>query len=148
MLGLARLDPVGLLIAFALAGAVLLAPTERLYESAFSAWLQDGWLALPPWHFQRTAAFTEISPSVAAVAVLANILGEELWFRAYLYPKLAFLGGWTWPVAALLFIAYHVFEAPVAYPGLFGGLALAGLYALRRDLSSCVLLHALLQAPL
>ena len=114
LLGLTRVDPLGLLLAFPLAGAVLVAPTERLYENAFSAWLQDGWLGLPPWHFQRTAAFTEISPWVAAVALLANILGEELWFRAYLYPKLTFLRGWTWPMAALLFIAYHVFEAPVA----------------------------------
>jgi len=147
MLGLTRVDPAGLLIACVFAGVVLLAPTEWLYEDAFGAWLQGSWLALPSWHFQRTAAFSEIPPAVAAVALLANIVGEELWFRAYLYPKLAFLGGWTWPVAGLLFIAYHVFQAPVTYPGFLGGLALTGLYALRRDLWSCVLLHALLQAP-
>ncbi len=110
--------------------------------------LENSWLALPPWHFQRTSAFGELRPSVAAIALAANILGEELCFRGYLQPKLAFLRGWTWPVAGLLFTAYHMFQAPVAYPNVLGGLALAGLYALRRDLWSCVLLHVLLQAPL
>lgn len=55
MLGLTRVDPVGLAIACAFAAVVLLAPTERLYEDALGAWLQESWLALPPWHFQRTA---------------------------------------------------------------------------------------------
>ena len=35
-----------------------------------------------------------------------------------------------------------VVQAPVAYPSFLGGLALAGVYALRRDLWSCVLLQA------
>ena len=148
LLGLTRVDRGGLLIASLFAAVVWLVPTEQLYEDAFSGWLQDSWLGLPAWHFQRTAAFGEIPPWVAAVALLANLMGEELWFRGYLYPKLTFLAGWTWPVAGVLFVAYHVFQAPVAYPGFLGGLALAGLYALRRDLWSCVLLHALLQAPL
>ena len=65
----------------------------------------------------------------------------------YLQDKLRFLGRVSWIAAGLLFILYHVFEAPVAYPGILGGLGLAGLWALRHDLWSCILLHALLNAP-
>ena len=136
-----------MLLAGGLAVAVLLAPTERLYEDAVRTWLQNSWLGLPAWHFQRTDAFGQLPEAVAAFALLTNIVGEELWFRGYLYAKLSFLGRWTWPTASLLFTAYHIFQAPVAYPNVLGSLALAGLYALRRDLWSCVLLHALLQAP-
>lgn len=37
-------------------------------------------------------------------------------------------------------------EAPIVYPSFLGGLALAGLWALRRNLWPCVLLHALSNA--
>ena len=148
LLGLTRVDLTGLLLACVFAAAVLLAPTERLYEDELRSWLQGTWLGLPTWHFQAIDGFAQIPPLLAAVALVANIVGEELWFRGYLFRKLAFLGSWTWLIAGLLFIAYHIFEAPVAHPGLLGGLALTGLYALRRDLWSCVLLHTLLQAPI
>lgn len=77
---------------------------------------------------------------------MANLVCEELWFRGYLQDKLAFLGSRSWVGAGLLFTLYHVFEAPIVYPGFVGGLALAGLWALRGNLVSCILLHALLTA--
>ena len=80
-------------------------------------------------------------------ALIANVVGEELWFRGYLQDKLRFSGSLSWVGAGLLFTLYHVFEAPVAYPGILGASALAGLWALRRDLWSCMLLHALCNAP-
>lgn len=84
----------------------------------------------------------------AGAALVCNVVGEELWFRGYLQPKLSVLDRWTWLAGGTLFTAYHVFEAPLVYPNLLGGIALAGLYALRRDLWSCVVLHAWLQAPI
>ena len=105
------------------------------------------WLRLPEWHFPSTGGFQQLPPLLGGLAFAANAFCEELWFRGYLFDKLRFMGRATWIAAGLLFTLYHVFEAPVAYPGVLGGLALAGLWALRRDLWSCVLLHALLNAP-
>ena len=52
----------------------------------------------------------------------------------------------SWVGAGLLSTLYHVFEAPVVYPAFLGGLGLAGLWALRRNLWPCLLLHALFTA--
>ena len=148
LLGLRRLDPIGFVVAAVLAAILLLLPTDRWYADDVSAWLQTiEWLDLDRWHFQRTDAFLAVPGWFAGAALICNLVGEELWFRGYLQPKLSFLGRWTWVAGGTLFTAYHVFEAPLVYPNLLGGLALAGLYALRRDLWSCVVLHALLQAP-
>ena len=147
-LGLRRLDLTGLVLAAALAAVLLILPTDQWYADSASASLQRiEWLDLDAWHFQRSDAFLAVPGWLAGTALLCNLVGEELWFRGYLQPKLSFLGRWTWVAGGILFTAYHVFEAPLVYPNPLGGLALAGLYALRRDLWSCVVLHALLQAP-
>jgi membrane protease YdiL (CAAX protease family) len=148
LLGLRRLDLTGMVLAAVLAAVLLTLPTDQWYADTVSAWLQRiEWLDLDAWHFQRTGAFLAVPGWLAGTALLCNLVGEELWFRGYLQPKLSFLGQWTWVAGGILFTAYHVFEAPLVYPNPLGGLALAGLYALRRDLWSCVFLHALLQAP-
>ncbi len=149
LLGLRRMDIIGLALAAVLAAILLILPTDRWYADNISAWLQGiEWLDLDAWHFQRTDAFVAVPGWFAGAALVCNVVGEELWFRGYLQPKLSFLDRWTWLAGGTLFTAYHVFEAPLVYPNLLGGIALAGLYALRRDLWSCVVLHALLQAPI
>ncbi len=146
--GLARFDGVGVLLAVAIWVAVLAVSSVLGYEDDVRVFVERAeWLALPSWHFQETDGFREIPPLLGAFALVANLVGEELWFRGYLQDKLAFLGRFAWIGAGLLFTLYHVFEAPIAYPGVLGALALAGVWALRRNLWPCLLLHALLNAP-
>ncbi len=146
--GIASFDPVAVLVAVAIWLVVLAVPAIVGYEDDLRALVEGvDWLALPSWHFQRNDGFRQLSPILGAVALAANLVCEELWFRGYLQDKLQFIGRFSWLVAGLLFILYHVFEAPIAYPGFIGGVGLAALWAIRRDLWSCILLHALLNAP-
>lgn len=145
--GIGRFDWIALLLAVVIWLAVLSISAILSYEEGLRTLVaRVDWLALPPWHFQRIDGFAQLSPLLGGAALLANVVCEELWFRGYLQDKLRF-GRVSWIAAGLLFTLYHVFQAPIAYPGVLGGLALAGLWALRRDLWSCVLLHALLNAP-
>lgn len=146
--GLGRFDGVGVLLAAAVWVAVLAVSSVLGYEDDVRRFVERAeWLALPSWHFQETDGFREIPPLLGAFALLANLVGEELWFRGYLQDKLAFLGRLDWITAGLLFTLYHVFEAPIAYPGVLGAVALAGVWALRRNLWPCLVLHTLLNAP-
>ena len=146
--GLARFDLLAALLAVAFWAVVLVVPRILGYEDAIRSLVERvDWLALPSWHFQLNDGFRRLPLAVGAFAITANLVCEELWFRGYLQDKLSFLGKAGWVVAGLLFTLYHVFEAPIVYPGFLAGLALAGLWALRRDLWSCILLHALLNAP-
>ncbi|MBI9050890.1 MAG: CPBP family intramembrane metalloprotease [Anaerolineaceae bacterium] len=44
------------------------------------------------------------------VALLLNILTEELYFRAWMLPKLSHYGNRSWVINGLLFALYHVFQ--------------------------------------
>ena len=146
--GLTHFDWVAIVLAVGIWLAVLAVSSILGYEAGLRALVERvEWLALPRWHFQRSDGFTQLAPALGAFALVANVVCEELWFRGYLQDKLRFLGRGSWIVAGLLFTLYHVFEAPIAYPGVLGALALAGLWATRRNLWSCMLLHALLNAP-
>ena len=145
--GLARFDAVAILHAVGLWALVLAVPRVLGYEDDLRSLVESaGWLALPSWHFQLIDGFRRLSVPVGALAITANLICEELWFRGYLQDKLGFLGRSSWIAAGLLFTLYHVFEASIVYPNFLGGLALAGLWGIRRDLWACILLHALLNA--
>jgi len=45
-----------------------------------------------------------------AIILLLNILAEEIYFRAWLLPKMQFLGKWSWVVNGVLFALYHTFQ--------------------------------------
>jgi len=45
-----------------------------------------------------------------SIALLLNILAEELYFRAWLLPKMARFGKWSWGINGLLFALYHTFQ--------------------------------------
>ena len=146
--GLMRFDSHAIVLAVAIWLAVLAISSLLDFEEPLRELIERvEWLALPPWHFQKIDGFTQLEPALGGFALAANVVCEELWFRGYLQDKLRFLGTGSWAVAGLLFTLYHVFEAPVAYPGILGALAIAGLWALRRNLWACMVLHALLNAP-
>ncbi len=45
-----------------------------------------------------------------AITLLLNILAEEIYFRAWLLPKMQSLGKWTWVANGVLFALYHTFQ--------------------------------------
>lgn len=47
---------------------------------------------------------------IMAITLLLNILAEEIYFRAWLLPKMHSLGKWSWIVNGLLFALYHTFQ--------------------------------------
>ena len=44
------------------------------------------------------------------VVISLNILAEELYFRAWLLPKMSRFGGWAWVLNGILFALYHTFQ--------------------------------------
>lgn len=47
---------------------------------------------------------------VMTITLLLNILAEEIYFRAWLLPKMHSLGKWSWIVNGSLFALYHTFQ--------------------------------------
>lgn len=45
-----------------------------------------------------------------AITLLLNILAEEIYFRAWLLPKMQSLGKWSWVANGVLFALYHTFQ--------------------------------------
>jgi membrane protease YdiL (CAAX protease family) len=47
---------------------------------------------------------------IMSIALLLNILAEEIYFRGWLLPKMQNFGKWSWFVNGLLFALYHTFQ--------------------------------------
>ena len=47
---------------------------------------------------------------IMSIALLLNILAEEIYFRGWLLPKMQILGKWSWVVNGSLFALYHTFQ--------------------------------------
>jgi len=47
---------------------------------------------------------------IMSACLLLNILAEEIYFRAWLLPKMQKFGKWSWVLNALLFALYHSFQ--------------------------------------
>ncbi len=47
---------------------------------------------------------------IMAICLLLNILAEEIYFRAWLLPKMQNFGKWSWVLNGFLFAAYHTFQ--------------------------------------
>lgn len=47
---------------------------------------------------------------IMGIALLLNILAEEIYFRAWLLPKMQSLGKWSWVANGVLFALYHTFQ--------------------------------------
>ncbi|MDP9005869.1 MAG: hypothetical protein M3N15_02985 [Actinomycetota bacterium] len=89
-----RLDAVGLLLAVVIWVGVLAVSSILDFEEDLRVLVEHvDWLALPEWHFQRIDGFLQLPPVLGGFALMANVVGEELWFRGYLQDKLRFSGG-------------------------------------------------------
>ena len=47
---------------------------------------------------------------IMSIALILNILAEEIYFRGWLLPKMQNLGKWSWVVNGFLFALYHTFQ--------------------------------------
>lgn len=55
------------------------------------------------------AGHYELLP-LLAIALLLNIVTEEFYFRAWMMPKMARFGAWSWVLNGVLFAFYHTFQ--------------------------------------
>lgn len=85
------------------------------------------------------ASMAELSPGlnlsgqywvlpVMAVVLLINILAEELYFRAWMLPKLSHFGYKSWIINGTLFACYHSFQIWLFPILLFGSLVFAFIF--------------------
>ena len=82
-----------------------------LIQQTFFSWLPD-WFLL-----YEVDLFSSYQPGVIlatmAVCLIVFSLGaivEEIYFRGYLLPRMAYLGGWAPAANALLFAIYHFWQ--------------------------------------
>ena len=141
---------VGLVISlggwFAICIAVASPPVDNFLTARLFAWLPD-------WFF-ATNLVTQLDQysrtSLMLVAVLGVVLNglagpivEELYFRGYLLPRLAWLGRWAPLANTVLFSLYH-FWTPWQNPGrIIGLLPLYYAVAWKRNIYLGMIVHCL-----
>nr|MBI9109298.1 CPBP family intramembrane metalloprotease [Spirochaetales bacterium] len=104
---------------------------------------------IPDWHWQKIgiqSAFESVPKRALIPAfttlLIANHLGEEIFFRGFLFKRSEpFFGKWTFIAAGLLFILHHTFQASRTYPAFPVGIFITGYYAWRRDVYGCIFIH-------
>lgn len=79
-----------------------------------------------------------------AVTLFFNILTEELYFRAWMLPKLSHLGAWAWVVNGVLFALYHTFQLWLLPVLLVGSLGTAFVCHYSRSIWPAVVVHTLM----
>jgi uncharacterized protein len=146
-LGLNRVDLRGLFLVlpvycalFALAAL----PYMHWIWSPLEKWLQS----VPAFHMPEYTIFKggpeglySFPPIALLFLFIGNFLGEELYFRAYLMKKIAFLGNAAWIVNSMLFAIYHFWQIPQTWPLVGLVLAIGLLMQLRKDLYVLVAFH-------
>ena len=117
-------------------------PTDSFLIERFFAWLPDwffGFGQSPDLYSQPVLLFA------ALLALLLNgILGpivEELYFRGYLLPRLAWLRGWAPVVSGLLFSLYHLFTPWQQLPRLLVLLSLGYVVQANRNIYWGMIVH-------
>ena len=85
--------------------------------------------------------FYNVPPLLLFFLFIGNFFGEELYFRAYLMKKSAFLGRANWVVNSTLFSLYHLWQIPQTWPLVGLVLAFGLLMTLRKDLTVLVVFH-------
>ena len=146
-LGLNRLDLRGLFIVLPVYCA--------LFALAALPYMQWIWHPLQKW-LQSVPAFRmpdytifkggpnglySFPPIALVFLFIGNFLGEELYFRAYLMKKIAFLGNNAWIVNSVLFALYHLWQIPQTWPLVGLVLTIGLLMQLRKDLYVLVAFH-------
>jgi membrane protease YdiL (CAAX protease family) len=92
--------------------------------------------------FQDTPEAMYSFPPVAVLFLaIGNFIGEELYFRAYLMKKSAFLGKLNWIVNSVLFALYHLWQVQQTWPMIGLVLAFGLLMDLRKDVYVLIMFH-------
>jgi membrane protease YdiL (CAAX protease family) len=106
---------------------------------------------MPPWFWQNTmqSSLETLPLSVSllpfSLLLIFNHVGEELYFRGFLFRKTeVFLGKWTPLIAGLLFVTYHTFQLPKILPAFPIGIFISYFYYWKRDIYSVIWLHLLI----
>ena len=144
-LGLNRVDWRGLLLVLPIYCACF-ALVSVFYMTFVSNPLQHWLMSVPAFRIPSYSIFrsTEIysfPPFALLFLFVGNFFGEELYFRAYLMKKTAFLGRANWVVNSVLFALYHLWQIPQTWAGVGLVLAFGLLMALRKDLYVLVVFH-------
>ena len=108
-------------------------------------------LKLPDWHFQNLEMPDYPGPLkglLLALMLASNVFAEEIYFRGFLLERLKFLGKFAFLVNGVLFIGYHVFQIPIAYPLIPFGILLSGYYVIFRNVWGSMLIHLILNLAL
>lgn len=76
-----------------------------------------------------------------AITLLLNIATEELYFRAWMLPKLSRFGNWGWVLNGVLFALYHSFQIWLLPVLLVGSLFFAFVFYRSQSLWPPVVAH-------
>ena len=79
-----------------------------------------------------------------AVTLTFNILTEELYFRAWMLPKLSRHGTWAWVINGVLFALYHTFQLWMLPVLLVGSIGSAFVCHYSKSIWPAVVVHTLL----
>ena len=99
-----------------------------------------------------TTPMTELSPGfdlrgayaflpLIGVTLLFNIAAEELYFRAWLMPKMIRMGHWAWVANGILFALYHTFQLWMLPVLLTASLSFAFIAYLSRSILPSAIIH-------
>jgi membrane protease YdiL (CAAX protease family) len=129
------------------------------YESlqGVTVWVLGLWpFGVPAWapSFSADAAFLGVSLAdnrwliaVFIAIFLANVVGEELWWRGYLLPRQASaMGQWAWVANGLLWSLFHIFHPWDIVPLIPIALAMAYMAQRRKSVWLPIVAHAVLNA--
>lgn len=114
-LGFARLDPKGLvtvLPVLTVLFTVISLPYMKVIYPPLHAYL-DGlsFFHMGEWHIFQLGYY-DFPWYLLIIGLFGNFVGEEIYFRGYLLHKVGRLK-YDWLIIALLFQAYHMWQAPV-----------------------------------
>jgi len=145
--GLNRIDVRGLLLVlpvYCILFAIVALPYMRwVWNPLESVFQSIPGFQMPPYTIFKGGpdGLYAFPPVALAFLFIGNFLGEELYFRAYLMKKVAFLGRWAWIVNSLLFAVYHLWQIPQTWPLTGLVLAMGLLMQLRKDLYVLIAFH-------
>lgn len=143
-LGLNRVDWRGVFLVLPVY-CVLFALVSTVYMTFVWNPLQQFFTSVPGFRIPSYSIFASnfynVPPLLLFFLFVGNFFGEELYFRAYLMKKTAFLGRANWVVNSVLFSLYHLWQIPQTWPLVGLVLAFGLLMTLRKDLTVLVVFH-------
>lgn len=144
-LGLHRLDWKGLLTVVPLATAIFtlisIPYMAFIHPPLFQLLNSLPFITMQEWHIYNIGYY-ELAWPLLVVVFVANFLGEELYFRGFLLPKISGIKG-DWMISNLLFELYHVWQAPLnwAFAPAFAILPFSLLVKWRKNIYGTIVFH-------